>query len=107
MASFGNAHSWIGAEGARGWIQIEFPEPSEVQRSSGAAIAPARAAIDSSSATASRSRTTAWLWTTVGTQEGRKGAVAARVYRHPRRQQGYDLDPGPVRGLPPVGHRLR
>lgn len=29
---FGNAHSWISHEGNGGWAQIEFPEPTEVNK---------------------------------------------------------------------------
>ncbi|MEI6238981.1 MAG: discoidin domain-containing protein [Planctomycetia bacterium] len=93
---FGNAHSWIGAEGGRGWIQIEFPEPSEVQKvvwgrdrtgsSRDRLVIGYRIAVSNDGVN----------WTTVGTQEGRKGAVAASFTAIRDAAQGYDLETIPV-----------
>lgn len=97
---FGNRHSWISAEPGKGWIQIEFPEPTEVRkvvwgrdRTGGSRD---RLPIAYRIAVSTDGET----WTTVGTEEGRKGAIAAGFAVLPDATLGYDLEtiPGPFEG---------
>ena len=97
---YGNRHSWISAEPGKGWIQIEFPQPTEVRkvvwgrdRTGGSRD---RLPIAYRIAVSSDGE----KWTTVATEEGRKGAVTAGFSILPDATAGYDLEtiPGPFAG---------